>query len=411
MVSHGSRFTSVLLLLLATPALFAQKAGRVESVPGSVVGSVTCADTNAPARFAVVTLQGVPMAPGKGKASFVAGGSASGESITTTTDIEGRFLLDKVRPGRYFVLSGMVGYLNPLARFENEQLRQMSEETTKQLAQTVPVVSVEPGQSATVTLRLERAAELSGTVLYDDGSPAVEVQVELLRKDKQGRLADAEVGLIQGLSSFSSQVFTDDHGRYRIIGLSPGSYAVRATLPALKITVSGVFGGSGQSSSVSRNSSGLLQVYSGNKFRGEEAALVDVGSGEQVGGVDITIPVDGLHTVQGSLTAKRDGHGIEGSPLELLFADDRETARSVETDDNGDFQIPYVPTGSYILRASGPQDVERNEDPTSQGRARFSFRTIQSYKEAELPLLVQGDVTGANLVVVDAQTAKSPARP
>ena len=398
---RGSRWVFLLsLTAMAGACSSAQKSSRIEAATGAVSGSVTCADTNAPARFAVVTLQGAPSVEKKGSAASGATANDSGESATTTTDLEGRYVLDKVRPGRYYVLSSLTGYLNPLARFDGDKLREMSEETQKQLAQAVPMVSIEPGQSATVNLRLERAGELSGTVLYDDGSPAVEVQVALLQKGKDGQLVDVESQLIHGLSQFSSQVFTDDRGRYRIIGISPGSYAVRATLPALKIAVSGMLGGGGQSSSVSRDSSGLMHIYSGNKFRGKEAALVDVGNGEQAGGVDITIPVDGLHMVEGSLTARRDGHGLKGNQLDVLFADDREVMRTMQTDDDGDFQIPYVPTGSYILQVPGPEDVETNEDHPTRGESRFSFRTLQRYKPVEMPLLVQGDVTGANLVVV-----------
>ncbi len=57
-------------------------------------------------------------------------------------------------------------------------------------------------------LRLEHASEISGTVLYDDGSPAVSLEVKLLHKDKDGKLADLKMGTANGwgLSGSTSEV-------------------------------------------------------------------------------------------------------------------------------------------------------------------------------------------------------------
>src|SRR5580658_2533233 len=146
-------------LCVSGPYLTGQGAvKKVEPATGSVAGTLTCADTNAPARLAVVTLEPVPAdtpaASGKKK-------SDARTNATVTSDLDGHFSMEKVAPGRYYVLVMLPGYLNPLVRFDLGQLDAMTEETRKELAATVPVVDVEANQAASVALRLDRAAEIS----------------------------------------------------------------------------------------------------------------------------------------------------------------------------------------------------------------------------------------------------------
>jgi len=391
------------LLFCSISAAGQQPTKKAEAATGSVTGSVSCADTNAPARFAVVTLQRVPE-----EVSETGKQERDGPAMnpTATTDMDGRFFLDKVAPGRYFVVGGLAGYLNPLSRFTERQLQQMSDETGRELARTVPIVSVAPNQGASVSLRLEHASELSGTVLYDDGSPAVSLDVRLLHKDKDGRLSELRVGLVNGLGVSGSTSFTDDRGRYRMIGAPAGEYTVIATLPTQRVSLGGLFGGGISVSVVGQEGSGL-SIYLGDTFRKKDAKTIKVGDGEQVGGLDITIPGNGLHAVRGVVTAKRDDHALSQAHIELLYADDREVVRSVDVhDEGGEFEFSYVPVGQYILRLSGAADTERVE--RHEFNSNFTEnRTLRMYGETELPLLVQGDMSGVDLAAPDLPAAKA----
>lgn len=400
---------SVILLILTTVAgvvATGQTAGKkAEASTGAVTGQVTCADTNAPARFAGVTLE--PVLEGKDTAAQKEK-QDTGTNATATTDLDGRFELDKVAVGRYYLLGTMAGYLNPLARFDQEQLHAMSEETRKELSKVVPIVDVEAGQAAAVTLRMERASELSGTVLYDDGSPAVGLEVQLLRKDKDGKLAPVNSELIDWMGIYQfPNAMTDDRGRYRVIGTPPGEYAVRASLPTGKISVGGLLSGG---ASISTNSSdeegGNLSVYSGDVFRRKSAKTLKIGESDQADGVDIKIPLAGLHTVRGTVTAKRDGHALNKGEVDLLYTDDEEPARHVRVGEDGSFQLNYVPEDKYILRVSSGADTEQVEIHPYPEMTVRQDKVIQSYGSVEMPLLVQGDVSGVELAAPDASAEK-----
>jgi hypothetical protein len=397
------RFICASVLVILSTAVLAQgTTKKSESTTGTVSGSVTCADTNAPARFAVVTLERMPeeaIASGKKEKE------ETGMNPTATTDMDGRFFLDKVPVGRYYVVGSLAGYLNPLAQFSEQQLQKMSDETRKELARAVPTVTVGANQGAAVSLRLEHASELSGTVLYDDGSPAVGLEVRLLRKDKDGRLADLKMGAMNGLGLFGATALTDDRGHYRMIGAPPGEYAVSATLPTQKVSLGGLFGGGMSFTVVGQEGSGL-NIYYCDTFRKKDAKITRVGEGDQVGGLDITIAGNGLHTLRGSIAAKRDDHALGQAHVELLYADDGEVVRSVDVhDESGGFEFSYVPDGQYILRLSDAADIEKLEHHEFNSNWTENS-VIRKYGEAELPLTVRGDMNGVVLAAPDIAAAK-----
>jgi hypothetical protein len=61
---------------------------------------------------------------------------------------------------------------------------------------------------------------------------------------------------------------------------------------------------------VRRDAAGALSVYSGNVFREKDAKPIEVTAGSERDGADITIPLLGLHSVSGTVTALADGHTI-----------------------------------------------------------------------------------------------------
>jgi len=378
---------------------------KSEPLTGTVTGTVTCADTNAPARFAVVTLERVPEEKA-GPIKKMPDGDLM--NSTATTDLEGRFVVEKVPTGRYFVVGLLPGYMGPLSRFDREDLAKMTNETVKAMLKSVPTVNVEPNQVAQTNLRLDHASELSGTVLYDDGSPAIHLWIHLLHKDRDGSITAVDGVLISGAGLFGAETTTDDRGRYSIIGVSPGDYVVSASMKLDKIALGGVLGG-GLSINVWGSGSGEVKIYSGSKFRLKDAKLIEVGEGEQLGGLDMTIPLAGLHQVRGVVTAKRDGHPLNKGRVALLYADDRKEVQYAELDRNGNFEFPYVPEDRYILRASGGEDTELIQKHEFNSNI-TEEKSLRSYGDVEMPLTVQADMSAVELAEPDVPVAKAAAQ-
>jgi hypothetical protein len=154
------------------------------------------------------------------------------------------------------------------------------------------------------------------------------------------------------------------------------------------------------------------RVCLGNTFRKKDAKTVKVQAGQTVDGVDIEIPLSGLHTVAGTVTAFADGHSLNHATLRLLYADDREAARETALLEDGSFSLEYVPEGKYILQISGAMDaVQKVSEPDAV--AAKPDADIH-YADKEIPLIVMDDMSDVNLAVSPASasaTGSIPAAP
>src|ERR1035437_4284600 len=83
-------------------------AKKPDPTKGTVTGIVLCADTGKPARFAMVNLTGAPKPDEKSD-----DGDLMPASESTITDLDGRFRMEAVEPGRYFAFAILEGYLDP----------------------------------------------------------------------------------------------------------------------------------------------------------------------------------------------------------------------------------------------------------------------------------------------------------
>ena len=311
----------------------------------------------------------------------------SSAPLATVTGSDGRFHIDHVPVGNYYTIGHFPGYENPLAGFDRNELASMSEETRKALADRLPIVTVDGKRSVSVSVRLEHAAAISGTVLYDDGSPAVGLFVELVRRDNRGRITEGTAlwHVVSGIGGSGGETRTDDLGRYRIAGIPAGNYAVRTKLINATVLEFGGVGGAEHSLQLGRQEGNGLVVYSGDALRESRAKFTKVSDGEVVDGMDITIPLTGLHPVSGLVTALSDGRALSAGEVVLVWADDREELDKAEIRSDGSFSFTDVPEGRYVLKVAG---------------------VPKGYKETEMPLAVEGDVNGLVVMVPDRTSAQ-----
>jgi hypothetical protein len=407
---------SILLLIAVSVSAGAQQPAATSQVSqtGQVTGHVVCGDTNQPARFATVQLisehpdaatvfdfDAMAKDPdyeksiGKAMAVVMKGGNSN---LSAVTGLDGGFTMDKVPAGTYWVVGQFAGYLSPLSQLSPMERSRATADALKAVQAGAEKIEVQPNQAIRVDIRLERGASISGTIRYDDGSPAPGVMPMLMTLEKDGKWKDL------GTTS-AIPVNSDDEGRYRLFGLLPGKYAVKATLPTTQVSM-----GLGAMPSVHLSMGDMLMVYSGGALHEKDIKPVEVGSGDDVSGIDVVFPIDNLHTISGSVVAKTDSHAVNSGWVSLEESDTKTQVRGVSIEQDGSFRLNYVLEGQYILKVAGAADKEFSG---IGGGLAFTIagKTLKAYGPAEMPITLKNDSTGLVLQVPDvsAAPAQSPA--
>ena len=382
------------LLLIPAVALAATAQTNSATPPtGTVTGHVYCADTNAPARGAQVQLETVKSTEhrlaGHGQASsdMPAGGIVQ-------TALDGGFVIPNVPPGSYYVVAKAAGYLSPRAGAKDVDDAEPPP-PAGQPPLVIPRVDVQADQAAAIDIRLERGAAVSGTIRFDDGSPASGMHVGVVRKakDKSGSSNFTDIG-IRGNET------TDDLGHYRISGLRDGEYIVETMLAHLDFVP-----GATHALGLSGVMRSVLIVYSSVATRKSDAVQFRLGAGEERTGEDITIPLSKLHAISGVVTAARDGHSINSGNLEILVSGDNDPMVVAEIGKDGAFHLEGVPEGTYILRVNNARDT-KTEVLTAPGNATYSSEiTVHQYGELEQTIKVEGDIPNLVLAVPEPKNS------
>ena len=365
---------AVLLLLLATPIL--AQTPRPEDL-GTVTGHITCADTQRPARFAdvrLVPINSIPDDPGSRRIV------PTSTDVPAKTDLNGGYILTDVPPGQYYLRVHLMGYITPIDQFTQTDLNHPTPEIQQRIEHELQLVTVRPNATVQADATVHRGATISGTVLYDDGSPAIFVEVELLRRNAKGQFRH-----------FPETRATDSHGEFRFEALSPGDYVIDVTLNAFERRKLRMPIGEGKSADgYEMDLTSAISIYTGNVFREKDAAIIKVDPDQQTDGADISIPLSQLHEISGTVAAA-DGHPIDHAHVALRFADSQEPFVALPVRPDGTFEFAYVPEGSYILTVTGARD--QNQIPT------------HTYGTLSQPLTVTTDLQSLILTVPDKPSA------
>ena len=146
-----------------------------------------------------------------------------------------------------------------------------------------------------------------------------------------------------------------------------------------------------------------LIVYSSGALHEKDIKPVEVGTGDEVDGVDVIFPLDNLHAVAGSVVAKADNHPVDFGTILLQDADTKATLRTTNVEQDGVFHFNYVPEGQYLLKAAGAADTDTagNADASNDMMRLMHSKVLKSYGDAELPVTVKSDAVGLVLQVPD----------
>lgn len=396
------------ILLCCSGGLLAQQPATSNPQPpaGRITGSVICGDTGQPARFAGVQLiaektsqkplfDASTLGKNPNFERLLASAMTAmmkGSNLSTLTGLDGSFSLDKIPAGTYYVVVQLPGYVSPLSQVSQKERLKASAETMNAVESSAEKVVLQPGEIANVTVRLERGATLSGTVRYDDGSPAPSVTPMLLEQQTDGSWKE--------LQTFMLPATSDDRGHFRFYGLAAGKYAVEAALP----TTQAMTGLGMGAVSLHIGAGDALVVYSSGALRQKDIKPVELPAGEDLDGVDVVFPLSGLRSLSGSVVAKADNHPLNSGTLALVDPESQATLRTAMIEQDGSFHLNYVPDGQYILRLTSAFDLDTSG--TGAGESDLArmlhSKPLKSYGDTEMPLLVKSDLSGLTLQAPDA---------
>lgn len=323
--------------------IFASSSGNSQGAPaaGSVEGRVTCNDGGFPARGGAVDL--IPLAALRGETS---GAEATVPQVPkTATDFDGNYTAYSVPAGDYLVIAHLPGYGVDFALML-ALLHQLIPEQQKSFLATFPQVTARAGAAVRQDVVIRRGSAISGRVTFDSGGPLEQTMVQAtlisssLFSDTRGEMKFEPIQLPYMRGQ------TDDRGVYRIAGLSPGRYRI-----SVLINHHGA-------SSVA----GPLTVYAPEVITEAGARVVEVGEGDEIGDMDISIPLRRLHSIAGVVT--RNGVPTIGGYL-TLKKQDSDLESDVPIQPDGSYRYDLLPSGTYTI---GRQDFyTKKQKPGSPG--------------------------------------------
>jgi hypothetical protein len=358
-----------LLSIFFVSSVLAQQADAPQNsrppATGSVIGHVQCGEAKFPGRFAEIRL--VPK-PANWDSTSVDPTATSNppkphvQIILGHTGVDGSFRMDGVPTGDYLAIAAMTGYVAP----GTSANMFATDDQLKRLVVSVPVVHVVDGQVTSVDLTLRRGAAISGRVQFADGSPMVgaivgtelkeaNLAIESIRMTKFSLLQQTMITL-ESYDGQRNQVVTDEEGRYRIFGLSPGNYIVSTFITSQIRWTARVIMSDGSSPDSSRQVwpyPQLTAVYGPGVFRRDDAKVIEIRGSEQVINAGIKVDPSGLHAVRGKVLAGEDRH-VPGQVM-IRIKDDKggDIGKFATTEEDGSFQIDYLLPGSYMLEVTG----------------------------------------------------------
>lgn len=305
------------------------------SVTGRVVDS-----TRAPLRNALVTLR-----------------TGTTDVATASTTREGTFVFDAVPVGRYFLVASKPGYL-PMTY------------GARRFGGLGVSLAVTEGSRLDLELSLPQAAVIAGRVNVGPDDPASGISVAAIR------LRDGEPAETAGITK------TDSHGRFRILGLAPGDYAIRSNEPLLssegKITkldeadVDRLLAALSKGELPSLPATTIARVsyaptYYPSVVSIEDALRVSVAPGEVREGIDIRFVPVHLSRLEGTVFSPlSDASGVQ-VVLQATQGDAVSPRRATQSSSAGAFVFDDVLPGHYVVMARA-RARQPNETRTDDSR-------------------------------------------
>jgi carboxypeptidase family protein len=312
-----------------------------------ISGRVVAADTGNPVRRAQIRLTATDIRANR----------------VVPSDNDGKYEFDDLAAARYRLQISKAGYVT----LEYGQARPF--ETGKSL-------DIADGQTLEkIDFRLPRGSVIAGRLTDEFGDPIADASVQAMRYQF--------VNGQRQLASVGRAGTSDDIGQYRLFGLMPGDYIVRATVRD-NTMIAAALGGA-------EDPSGYPTTYYPGTTDVGQAQSVTVALGQEVISVFFSLVPARLARISGTVIDSQ-GHSLSGGIVLVRPATGGGAggafniggANQVRAD--GSFAINNVPPGEYTL------DVQqRPRDLVNLGTTLLEF--------ASIPITVSGsDLTGLTII-------------
>jgi protocatechuate 3,4-dioxygenase beta subunit len=301
------------------------------------------------------------------------------------TDARGRFAFTSLAPGDYEVRANKGDFLPAT----------LDQESAIQAAARIAVSA--GARVDNVTLVLSRGLAVTGTIVDRNGEPVQGVSMQALRLTASGDrrravLAGAQVG---------GNRQTDDRGRYRVLGLLPGTYVIAALADAASL---------GSGTTVSQS----VPIYFPGSTSIADAVTVTLTTAE-VEGIDFALADLPAARVTG-VVLDSTGAPLEGTVT--LAVSQRSGSivpnpRTTSAGPGGTFTFFNVPPGDYIVQAvrmvlSRPEQFARGVEPLGQLEFAAQFVTVGAAEPEPVLLRTALGSVMEGRIVVDAPVPDDP---
>jgi hypothetical protein len=298
---------------------------------GVIRGRITSLDTGKPLRRAQVRLAS--------EYDF------AGTPRTASTSTDGRYEFRDVAPGRYTLRVERSGYLALTfgQRRPGEQGR--------------PLEIAEKDVADKVDFALPRMSVISGRVLDDLGEPIAGVTVWVLQtRFIQGR---------RQLVATGANASTDITGRYRLLSLPPGDYAVMGTTRA-----------TWPHESDPKQVFGYAPTYFPGTSTVAQAQRVKLGVAQEASGIDFNLASGRTSSVRGNATSA-SGVSLGGETVTMvheiggptMWMGSAVAVASTKVAGDGSWALSNIPPGEYRLSIRAGA---RGNEPAQEGQVTIS---------------------------------------
>jgi hypothetical protein len=334
-----------------------------------ISGRIVAADTGSPLRRAQITIN-------SRDAQF---------NRSVTTDGDGRYEIALLPAGRYRLFVDRAGYV----ALEYGQARPF--EAGKPLDITAGQVLER------IDFSLPRGSAITGRITDEYGDPVTDVQVQAMRY----QFVNGECQLV----SAGRAAQTDDLGAYRIFGLMPGDYIVRASMRPNLARAS-------QAADVEPTG------YPGTYYPGVadigQAQVVTAALGQELSSIGFPLVPARLSRVSGTVNGS-DGRPLvgamvmrrpRGAGMGAVRMNLIANAGSSRVRSDGSFQLTNVPPGDYVLDVQQrPQNLRNLADGLSQLEFASTPLSVSGSDVDNLVITTTPGITVSGRVAYQGQSA------